>query len=364
MNTGFIHEPVQTGWHPALPSLDFTLPPALEASVPPEARGLRRDHVRLLVSYRRHRRITHSRFDHLPCFLRAGDVLVINTSKTIKAALAAKRGDGKDLELHLSTRLAAGHWIVEVREPGREGTLPFYQIDAGMKLSLPAGGEAVIALPYPGHSPRKRLWHVSLNLPQPVDEYIERYGFPIQYKYVKTKWPIDYYQNVYATEPGSAEMPSAGRAFTPELITLLRKQGIRVAPLLLHTGVASLEEDETPYAEYYRVPAATADLINTIRSRKGRVIAVGTTVIRALQTITGLDGRVRAGEGWTDLVVKPDTRLGSVDGLLTGFHEPRSTHLSMLFAIAGEKHIRLAYQQALEKKYLWHEFGDLHLILP
>jgi S-adenosylmethionine:tRNA ribosyltransferase-isomerase len=169
---------------------------------------------------------------------------------------------------------------------------------------------------------------------------------------------------VFAAEPGSAEMPSAGRAFTRETVRTLRERGIGIAPLVLHTGVASLEADEAPYPERYRVPAATADAVNRTRAAGGRIIAVGTTVVRALETVAGADGIVTPGEGWTELVVTPERGVRVVDAILTGLHAPRASHLAMLEAIAGRGHLARAYAAALRHRYLWHEFGDLHLILP
>jgi S-adenosylmethionine:tRNA ribosyltransferase-isomerase len=204
----------------------------------------------------------------------------------------------------------------------------------------------------------------TLNLSVPLLPYLEQYGFPIRYSYVKDRWPLSYYQTVYATEPGSAEMPSAGRAFTPELITRLVANGVGIAPLVLHTGVASLEEHEAPYAEYYRVPTETARLVNATRAAGKRVIAVGTTVVRALETVTDQQAIVHPGEGWTRIIITPQRGIRSVNGLLTGLHEPRSTHLMMLEALAELDHLKLTYAEALRARYLWHEFGDLHLILP
>ncbi|MGH2344047.1 MAG: S-adenosylmethionine:tRNA ribosyltransferase-isomerase, partial [Chloroflexota bacterium] len=175
---------------------------------------------------------------------------------------------------------------------------------------------------------------------------------------------ISYYQTVYATEQGSAEMPSAGRAFTPRLITRLVAMGVTIAPLLLHTGVTSQERDEPPYEEYYRVSEDTARLVNAAHEAGRRVIAVGTTVIRALETATDPQRFTQPGSGWTDLVIGIERKLQAVDGLLTGFHEPRSTHLAMLTALAGEVHLAHTYEEALRERYLWHEFGDLHLIVP
>jgi S-adenosylmethionine:tRNA ribosyltransferase-isomerase len=351
-------------------AFDFQIPAHLEAAQPPEARGLARDQVRLMVSYRSDNTIVHTQFRRLPDFLEPGDVLVINTSATLNAAVNARREDGTSLELHLSTHLPADLWSVELRQPTPQGTLPFYTARPGERFSLPGGASATLLTPYRSdqrayHNPGlRRLWIAELHFPQPLLPYLEQYGFPIRYKYVRESWPNSYYQTVFASQPGSAEMPSAGRAFTPELITQLVAKGVQVAPLLLHTGVASLEEFEPPYEEYYQVPAETAALVNAAHTAGKRVVAVGTTVVRALETVTTPKRVTRAGEGWTDVIVSPERGLYAADALLTGFHEPRSTHLFILQALAGKAHLRLTYQQALEKGYLWHEFGDLHLILP
>jgi S-adenosylmethionine:tRNA ribosyltransferase-isomerase len=354
-----------------LEALAFDLPPELEADAPPEARGLRRDEVRLMVSYRSTDRVVHARFRDIGSFLRPGDVMVINTSGTLKAALNAARADGTPIELHLSTHLPADVWIVELRQPGEKGTQPFYQAARGEMLQLPEGATVTLLAPAgsaPDHLPAPhipaRLWQAKLNLPRPWPEYLERHGFPIRYSYVRHYWPIEYYQTVYVTEAGSAEMPSAGRAFTPELVTQLAAHGIQFAPLLLHTGVASPENHEPPYAEYYRVPAETARVVNSAREAQRRIVAVGTTCVRALETVTDRDGVTHSGEGWTNIVVTPQRGIRSIDALLTGLHEPRATHLAMLEALAGRKHLQIAYAEALRERYLWHEFGDLHLILP
>jgi S-adenosylmethionine:tRNA ribosyltransferase-isomerase len=320
-----------------------------------------------MVSYRSDNRVVHSRFRDLGDFLEAGDVLVINTSGTMNAALEVEREDDTTLELHLSTHLPADLWIVEIRRPGDTGTEPFYDARAGETLRLPGGATVTLHTPYPRSSVRSegsRLWISTLDLTGPLDEYLDRHGFPIRYGYVRENWPANYYQTVYATEVGSAEMPSAGRAFTPELITNLIARGVQFAPLILHTGVASLEADEPPYEEFYRVPPETAGLVNAARAAGRRVVAVGTTVVRALETTTDEDGITHPDEGWTSLVVTPQRGIRSVDGMLTGLHEPRSSHLAMLEALAERGHLRLAYSEALREGYLWHEFGDLHLILP
>jgi len=353
---------------PEMPEmLDFMLPPELEAAEPPEARGLARDGVRLLVSHRSGGRIEHARFREIERFLRSGDVLVINTSGTLNAALEGTHADGSPLELHLSTHLGDDIWTVEPRAPGPRGTTPCRCGAAGETLCLPAGATATLREPYARGDGPARLWTARLRLPARFathEAYLAEYGFPIRYGYVERGWPAEYYQTVYVTEMGSAEMPSAGRAFTPEVITRLVARGAQFAPLLLHTGVASLEDHEPPYAEYYRVSPETAGLVRAARADGRRVIAVGTTAIRALETVTDADGITHPGEGWTDVVITPERGLRAVDGLLTGLHEPRATHLAMLEALAGREHLRRVYAEALRERYLWHEFGDLHLLLP
>jgi S-adenosylmethionine:tRNA ribosyltransferase-isomerase len=347
--------------------LDFTLPPALEADAPAEERGLTRDGVRMLVSYRSSDTIVHTNFRALDTILREGDVLVINISGTLKAALSATRANGQALEVHLSTQLPGGFWTVEPRIPNGIGSRPFHLDGASETLALPAGGALALLAPYPAATAPgapSRLWLATLRLPQPLLDYLDAYGEPIRYSYVRARWPISAYQTVYAETPGSAEMPSAGRAFTPQIMARLVARGVQIVPLVLHSGVASLEDHEPPFEEWYRVPGVTAAAINTARARGGRVVAVGTTVVRALETVTDTQGAVHPGEGWTDLVLSPARPLRAVDALLTGWHEPRASHLGLLGALAQPAHLRMAYEAALCAGYLWHEFGDLHLLMP
>jgi S-adenosylmethionine:tRNA ribosyltransferase-isomerase len=345
---------------------DFELPPELEAGEPPEARGLRRDEVRLLVSDVARDTIEHARFRDLPRWLAAGDLLVVNTSATLNAALAAASERGA-FEIHLSTRLPGGFWTVEVRRPNGNWSEPYRQARAGERYVLPAGGTATLLAPYPlgaSFEAQSRLWLAAVHVPADIVTYLQRHGAPIRYRYAKRAWPGPMYQTAFAIEPGSAEMPSAARPFTPELVTALVSRGVQVAPLLLHTGVASLEAHEPPYEEFYRVPAATAQAVNSARRAGRRVVAVGTTVVRALETVTDQDGTTFPGEGWTDRVITADGAVRSVNALITGLHEPRATHLAMLAAVAGNRsHLERAYEEARRTGYLWHEFGDSHLIL-
>jgi S-adenosylmethionine:tRNA ribosyltransferase-isomerase len=351
----------------------FTLPPHLEAAEPPEARGLKRDDVRLLVSRIDTDSIAHSRFSELPRWLLPGDLLVVNTSGTLKAALVARTRNGDTLEVHLSTRLPGNFWVIEVRRPGPVASLPYRGARAGSVLALEGGGRLTLLAPYPfvdSLETPSRLWIVALELGEPVLSFLERFGTPIRYSYVAAPWPESMYQTVFVTEPGSAEMPSAARPFTPELVTRLVSSGIQIAPVLLHTGVASLEDHEPPYEEFFRVPPETADRVNATKRAGHRIVAVGTTVVRALETVADRRGTASAGEGWTNLVIGPERPLRVVNGIITGFHEPHATHLAMIeqviAAAGGERpssHLAHAYREAQQAGYLWHEFGDSHLII-
>jgi S-adenosylmethionine:tRNA ribosyltransferase-isomerase len=298
----------------------------------------------------------HSTFALLPRFLDPGDLVVINTSGTLPAAVDAMAPDGTRATLHLSTELDDRRWVVEVRRDGQR-----WGAEPPRFLALGEGAAVHLLAPYLGST---RLWVADLDLPLPSRTWLTAHGRPIHYGYVERPWPLTAYQNAYATEPGSAEMPSAGRPFTPEVLMRLVAKGVGVTPLVLHTGVASLEADETPYPERLVVPGPTATRVNATHEAGGRVVAVGTTVVRALESAAGDDGVVRPTDGWTDLVVTPERGVRVVDGMLTGWHEPEASHLLMLEAIAGRPLLEASYAASLAEGYLWHEFGDVHLILP
>jgi S-adenosylmethionine:tRNA ribosyltransferase-isomerase len=347
---------------PELHPLSFSLPPELEAPAPPENRGMTRDAVRMLVATKSDGALVHSHFSELPRFLSEGDLVVINTSGTLAAEVDGTVSDRAPVQVHLSTRLPAGLWTVEIRQEGEA----LLTASAGDVIELPAGGRVALLAPYsPGPGGNGvRLWVSRVETPERLYSYLARHGRPIRYGYVRGSYPLSAYQNVYVTEPGSAEMPSAGRPFTPEVLTRLVAKGVGVAPVLLHTGVASLEANEPPYAEYFRVSLPTAHRINDARRAGGRVIGIGTTVVRALESVVDEHGHVHPSEGWTETVVSPERPVRSVDGFLTGWHEPEASHLAMLEAIAGRDLLEASYAAALSEGYLWHEFGDVHLILP
>jgi S-adenosylmethionine:tRNA ribosyltransferase-isomerase len=336
----------------------FRIDAAHEAHEPPEARGIERDGVRLLVSAGDDDPLD-ARFRDLPSVLEAGDLLVVNTSATIPAAFDGCLPDGEPIVLHLSGSLPGDLWLTEIRRPHDGATVPMHVAHA-VDVALLAGGTVHLLAPFAGS---ERLWLATLDVGGDVLTYALAHGRPIRYRHVHRDWPLSTYESVFAREPGSAEMPSASRPFTHAVVTDLVTRGVLVTPLLLHTGVSSLEGGEAPYPERYRVPATTAANINAVRKGRGRIVAVGTTVVRALATVTDERGTVHPGEGWTEVVVSPDRPVRSVDGLVTGWHEPESSHLMMLEAFASADVLSRAYEAALDLGYLWHEFGDSHLIL-
>jgi S-adenosylmethionine:tRNA ribosyltransferase-isomerase len=341
--------------------LAFDLPPALEAAEPAEARGLTRDAVRMMVANRSTNDLVHSTFALLPMYLDTGDLVVVNTSGTIPAAVGGLSEDGTHVVVHFSTELAEDRWVVEVRRPAGRASERWDGPPIGRRIALSESAAIELVEPY---LDSERLWVASLSSATPLRVFLAANGRPISYGYVDRPWPISTYQNVYATEPGSAEMPSAGRPFTPEVITRLVAKGVGVTPLVLHTGVASLEADETPYPERLVVPAITAARVNATHDAGGRVIAIGTTVVRAIESAVDPDGTISALDGWTDLIITPERGVLAIDGLLTGWHEPEASHLLMLEAIAGRPLLEHSYDASLAEGYLWHEFGDVHLVLP
>lgn len=337
----------------------FAVPDALSATEPPEARALERDEVRLLVAAPGG--VHHALFRDIGRFLRAGDLLVVNTSATVAAATDGIRPDGTRVVVHFSMRRDDGSWIVELRLP--DGSGPVRDAARGERVRLAAHASLTLlrALPADGN----RLWSARVDVDDgTAEDLLARWGRPVTYGYLRGRWPLATYQTVFAREPGSAEMASAARPFTERLVARLVSSGVLFAPVLLHAGVSSLETGETPPPERFHVPETTARLVNHVRASGGRVVAVGTTATRALESVARPDGTVVAGGGWTELVLGPDRAARMVDGLVTGWHSPGTSHLGLLQAVAGPRLVADAYDAALEARYLWHEFGDSCLFLP
>ena len=341
-------------------TLVFDLAADRIATRPFEAGGRRRDEAPMLVSWRWSGEAVDARVADLPNLLDHGDVLVVNQSATLAAAVPV--GDGR--VVHLSTRLGPERWVVEVREVCGHGSLPLLDAEPGV-IRLPGGAEVELLTPYGRRRGKAvRLWLAGLRLPTTLASYLAQHGRPIRYGCSAEAWPLSSYQTVFGLTPGSAEMPSAARGFTTELVAELVGAGMVFAPITLHTGVSSLEAGEEPYPERFTVPAPTAELVNDARAAGRRIVAVGTTATRAIETAADEDGRVHASHGWTDLVIGRERGVRVVDGILTGWHEPEASHLLLLQAVGGLRLLERSYTRALAGPYRWHEFGDFHLILP
>jgi S-adenosylmethionine:tRNA ribosyltransferase-isomerase len=335
----------------------FHLPPDLNAPAPAERRGLRRDLVRLMVLDRATGATTHTRFNRLADYLRPGDVLVLNNSRTVPAVLKGRLQDGSPVEVRLAHRKDDHTWQALLISAAPLGVGTIIDFDRGLFATVTERRS---------DAPLSTLSFAECCLELMDDLY--RLGEPVRYEYVTEPWDLEYYQTVYANRPGSVEMPSAGRAFTWQMLLDLKQRGIGVTFLCLHAGLSWYDDRWTkePSAdpEEYDVPAETVTAVREAKARGGRVIAVGTTVVRTLETL-GLAGLQAEGgrHGWTNLYIHPGVQLQVVDGLLTGLHEPEASHLDMLSAFLSAEQIRRAYQEAVDLRYLWHEFGDMNLIL-
>jgi S-adenosylmethionine:tRNA ribosyltransferase-isomerase len=337
-------------WQPA------ALPPELRAGLPAEMRGLRRDHVRLLVADTTSRALSHRRFDDLPALLGDGDVLVVNTSRTVPAAIPSRRADGSIFQLRPCVRRPGSWDVLSVAIDLPHANIALVD---GETITIAGTLNATVV----GRRPDiPLLWRIEV-AGDGLDEMASS-GSPIRYSYVPQAIPIDYYQTVYAGRPGSAEMPSAGRPLSWEILRALHARAVVTAGLVLHTGLSSYQDDDFDlqhrlFEEWFEVPAATAAAVNGAR----RVIAVGTTVVRALESAVGPDGRVGPSTGWTTLRLDGGSRLRAVDGLITGLHEPQASHFDLLRALLDPELLERTYTEAVRRGYLFHEFGDSMLIL-
>jgi S-adenosylmethionine:tRNA ribosyltransferase-isomerase len=343
----------------------FTLPESLSAKEPPERRGIPRDRVRLMIINRNTFQVEHSRFDRIGDFLNPGDLLVFNSSRTLPATLmGTERQTGMRLQIRLAQHLPNQDWLALLLCEG--GDRFACGLHSGMQIDFERELQATVGNRDPQIS---RLWQ--LHFSQSGSELLNllyQLGQPVRYEYAASAWALDDYQTVYAKEPGSAEMPSAGRAFTWQRLFDLKQRGIETTQIVLHTGLSSYLDDDLDAQhpaseEEYFISQAAAEKINQTRTAGDRVIAIGTTVVRALESIVVATGQVQAGHGYTRLHIGANHHLKAVDGLLTGLHEPEASHLDLLTAFLPASVIQTAYQSAIEQGYLWHEFGDVNLIV-
>ncbi|HEY8496330.1 MAG TPA: tRNA preQ1(34) S-adenosylmethionine ribosyltransferase-isomerase QueA [Limnochordales bacterium] len=334
---------------------DYELPEELIAQTPVEPR----DAARLLVVHRDTGLMEHRIFRDLPQYLRAGDVLVLNDTRVMPARLfGVKASTGGRVEVLLLRRRGPDAWEALVR-PGRRlpvGTRIVFgegQLSAEVIDRTEAGGRVLRFAPA-----------------DDLDERLKELGQVPLPPYIRA--PLadpERYQTVYARDAGSAAAPTAGLHFTPELLDRLQGMGVEIVYLTLHVGLGTFRpvqaervEEHRMHAEYFSVPQATAEAVNAAKREGRRVVAVGTTVARTLEA-SAADGRVRCGDGWTDLFIYPGYRWKIVDALITNFHLPRSTLLMLVSALLGRERTLAAYQEAVRQRYRFYSFGDAMLIL-
>lgn len=342
--------------------IQFQLPDQLACPKPTEQRNIARDDVRLLVTTGSGN-VEHSYFRNFTEYLQAGDVLVVNTSATQAAAFPIALPNNRKGMIHFSTQISDLEWLVEIREVIGNKNIRWKKGEENMVFQLPANTSIKLKRKFYRDRELLHLWVVELESNKDFQSYLSQYGQAIKYMNLDESYPLDYYQTFFSFHPGSSEMPSAGRGFTQALVNKLLKKGVVFAPILLHTGVSSLEENETPYPEYFEVDPMSAAIINNAKENARKVVAVGTTAVRAVESATNKAGKVMPYKGNTSLYITSDYQMKSVSSLLTGFHEPKASHLQMLQSLAGPEHIERAYSTAINNDYYWHQFGDLHLIL-
>ncbi|MBM7585153.1 S-adenosylmethionine:tRNA ribosyltransferase-isomerase [Bacillus pakistanensis] len=332
----------------------FQIPDELNAKKPKEILGKNREDVRLMVLNTDNGGSIHTHFNNITDFFEEGDLLVFNNSRTIPAVLDAKRRN-QTLELRLSRKTTESCW---------EGILlgGLYQIGDELTFDQGLSGRIIGV----GSEPPLVKIEFSLKGSELLD-HIYRIGQPIRYEYIDSPWPLESYQTAYASVPGSVEMPSAGRAFSWGIMNKLKEKGVQLSFLSLHAGLSYYGNDQWPtpteHPEEYIIPTETAELINQTKRKKKRIIAVGTTVVRALETVGRENPIMISKKGITNLYIDQSFSLKIVDGLLTGFHEPEASHLALLSAFVKKDKLLNAYREAIELGYYWHEFGDMNLII-
>ncbi len=334
----------------------YELPPERIAQEPMEPR----DHSRMLVMERQSGALTDKHFYDLPSFLKPGDCLILNDSRVLPARLyGSRKGTGAAVELLLLKPLGTNTWEA-LAGPGRKArpgdTLIFGGglLEADVEEILNEGNRKV-RFRYQGN-----FYHILEQIGQmPLPHYITH---ELQDK--------ERYQTVYSKELGSAAAPTAGLHFTPVLLNLIRQMGVEIGFVTLHVGLGTFRPvkvnditEHKMHAEHYELSQETADLINRTRASGGRVIAVGTTSCRTLESVGLTDGLVKPAEGWTSIFIYPGYRFQLLDGLLTNFHLPESTLIMLVSAFAGYEHTMAAYHYAVKESYRFYSFGDAMLIL-
>ncbi|MBW3625236.1 MAG: tRNA preQ1(34) S-adenosylmethionine ribosyltransferase-isomerase QueA [Armatimonadetes bacterium] len=336
-----------------LSDFDYDLPPELIAQHPLTPR----DASRLLVLHRESGRIEHRTFRDLPEYLRPGDLLVLNNSRVLPARVYGRKPTGGAVELLFLRRVAPGQWEA-LCSPGRRlppGSIVLLGEGEADRLEIgertEAGGRIV-------HFPSAEA---ELDL-------LERYGSMPLPPYIKAALEDpERYQTIYSRERGSAAAPTAGLHFTPELMDRIRGMGVEIAEVTLHVGLDTFRPIKEENLDAHRMHAEVCEIspeaAETINARKGRLLAVGTTSVRTLESMAGEDGQVQSGQEETRLFITPGYRFKAVDAMLTNFHLPKSTLVVLVSAFAGRERILEAYREAVEERYRFFSFGDAMLLL-
>ncbi len=335
---------------------DFELPPELIAQSPAH----RRDESRMMVLDRAAATITHRKFTDLPGLLSAGDALVLNRSKVIRARLLGTRDSGAPAEVMLVKSLGSGRYEAMVHPGGK--------LKPGRKISVSSELQVEIL-----ETTARRTRIVQLHSDLPPDEAIERFGhipLPPYIRRADESEDATRYQTVYAREAGSVAAPTAGLHFTEQVLDQIRQRDVRIAEVVLHVGAGTFKpvEVEDPaehvmHEEWFTIPAATAETLNVTRERGGKIIAVGTTSVRTLEAGLLSDRKFEATTGETAIFIRPGFEFRAIDRMLTNFHLPRSTLLMLVAAFAGHALVMKAYQTAIAERYRFYSYGDAMLIL-
>lgn len=340
-----------------LADFDYELPKELIAQHPPPQRG----QSRLLVIPKAGGPLQHRMFTDLPEYLEPGDCLVLNDTKVIPARLIGQRVTGGRVELLLLRQISDREWEA-LAKPARRlrlhERLIFGEELIAEIVAVGSEGRRIVRLDYEGD-----FWAV-----------LERVGQMPLPPYIRRKKPErldrERYQTVYASVPGAVAAPTAGLHFTPKLIQEIERKGVKIARLTLHVGLGTFRPIQTEniekhhmHAEYYSVSANAAAIINETRAQQGRIVAVGTTVVRTLETVVDAQGQIRPGFGMTDLYITPGFVFRATDALITNFHLPRSSLLVLVAAFVGRERILEAYQEAIRKGYRFYSYGDATLII-
>lgn len=345
-------------------AIRFNLTDEQNIKKPHELRGINRDHVKLFVIDRKNARTYHSAFNHLSDFLRRGDLLIFNSGRTLPASLKTVNYKAQqNLEVRLAEHLPDDSWLVLFLYQNK--THFHSNLKPGLKIKFESGLSASI-IERNIHNPR--LWKIKFSVTgQELINIFNQIGKPIHYGYISAPLPLEYFLTVFSKDPLTSQMPNAGRAFTWKMIFDLKNKGIDTAFLTIHTGLSSyLDNSKAGHLmteEEYFISASTADKIEAAKISNGRIVAVGTSVVRAIESSALQSGKVIPGHAYTSLRITEEYKLKIADGLITGFHEPEASHLDLISAFLSPAVIKKTYEEAIEKKYLWHEFGDLCLIL-